>query len=497
MTMKNIVIFIFLFWLSSNLSAECVIKNSDGGLTGIKNDRLYSALIQATPCPTNVLALKAILERNGLSMKPFMVANQGFHNVVDGSFSFFESASGAGVKDGDLLFGHFTTLNNGIVELDQTPRPRKLLIEAIAWDSNKGLYNFYELIGQKSGAQWFYRGDSADALADNTFLYRTVPEGQTQFGKRMRCSACHNSGGPIMKELLYPHNDWWTSVRRLSLLPNRPSQEVRRYLDQVMDASALSQTVQSGIARLEASPAYQAKKRAISLEEQLRPLFCETEINLLSDPEIFEMSLAYIHIPSASLINPFLYNKDLKVSYERYELMLKKYGMHFPNTNRLDADHAWLVPVKGYSDHQAVESMIINGIIDEDFAAKVYAIDMKTPLLSAQRCGLLKLLPEKEEGWQQAFINNLHASPQPEAHELAMLLSDKAVTRSELAKRAENYLEELTHVIEGSEGFEQIFEQLLSSRARVATSEISQNPRGQILEPGFRVIFPEFSPAAL
>jgi hypothetical protein len=39
-------------------------------------------------------------------------------------------------------------------------------------------------------------------------------------------------------------------------------------------------------------------------------------------------------------------------------------------------------------------------------------------------------------------------------------------------------------------GRKALFERLLVARLAVAKSEISTNPRGKILEPGFRVIFP-------
>ena len=41
-----------------------------------------------------------------------------------------------------------------------------------------------------------------------------------------------------------------------------------------------------------------------------------------------------------------------------------------------------------------------------------------------------------------------------------------------------------------------MYKLLAQRRAESFASEISKNPEGQILEPGFRVIFPKVTPAA-
>ena len=135
-------------------------------------------------CPTDVFALKAALLSDGLLAQPAMVANRGRHNPQLGSFSFFEVVSGHSstlnktLRPEHFYFGHFTQVNSGVVDLDQTPEAGKLMIELVAWDFTKGLYNFYELIGTGStGATWFYRGDSRDAFLDNKNLHLpSVPE---------------------------------------------------------------------------------------------------------------------------------------------------------------------------------------------------------------------------------------------------------------------------------------------------------------------------------
>lgn len=76
-----------------------------------------------------------------------------------------------------------------------------------------------------------------DALLDNTYLYRTPPAGQSKFGSRMRCSACHVSGAPIMKEQDAPHNDWWMKDHQLTFLGLKLAPRVENKVALLKDAS--------------------------------------------------------------------------------------------------------------------------------------------------------------------------------------------------------------------------------------------------------------------
>lgn len=469
--------------------AQCIVKNSQGQPTSLKYDALYDLLKNAPICPPDVSALKTSLRQKGFNIKPAMVANSGFHNPQFGNFSFFESVIGPGVAPGDFFFGHFSGFIDDVLSLDQEPARNKLLIELIVWDPRKELFNFYELRGKSQGIQWFYRGDSSDALADNRFLYQDPPPHTPKFGERMRCSACHVSGGPIMKELVRPHNDWWVENRPLPLR-GEISNDINFILRELIDANNFSSLVMAGINKLEKSLVYKNIKSHLTLQERLRPLFCETEINLESDPDAFESSLETLQIPAAFFVNPKLSKQVIKITYGEYQDLLVHFRMSFPDSGRRDADHAWLTPVKGYSDHQAVESLINDGIIDNDFVAKVYSIDMKNPILSTTRCELLKLLPLSPENWKQNFVTNLKASTQAGAQELADLLENPRLGSDFFQIQAQAYLQEVQQLLTTQEGAHIFFKKLLDLRTRVFESEISTNPLGQILEPGFKIVFP-------
>jgi hypothetical protein len=459
--------------------------------TAPQGDLLAGLLREAPECPRTVGELKVLLGRDGLRELPAFVANRGHHNPGRGSFSIFESVAGRSARLGTevrpehLYFGHFTALAPGkVVALDQENAPGKLLIEVIAYDFQKGIYNFYELVGTNAGPRWFYRGDSRDALEDNEFLkLGSAP----QFGTRMRCSACHNSGGPIMKELAPPHNDWWTKARKLPLGGNRPSAELAAYFDRFIDAADFARNVRAGIELLE-------QKRLPgqrSLREQLRPLFCTTEINLVSDGAPLAGPASVVSIPTSVFVDPLL-GGDLRIEVPKalYVSALRRLGSRFPETTLVDADHAFLAPVRSEVNQREVLNLIRDRIIDEEFAFDVLSIDFRNPLFSRARCELLKLVPAGAFS-TSAFLGNLRKVDLPAARELA----DK-LQRSDLAEhraRARAHLETLSRKLSSAGGIRDQLRALDRLRRSVFGDEISRNPRGQILEPGFRVIFAEIS----
>jgi len=465
--------------------ANCKILNSDGSLVGKKDDALYQTLMDSRECPTNVNGLKNLLVSANAKVQPSMVANRGRHNPELGSFSFFESVTGL-ANPGEFFFGHFTAAEGKEIILDQSPARGKLLIELIVWDHAKKLFNFYELIGTETGCNWFYRGDSLDALSDNTYLYRETPEGAKKFGTTMRCSACHSSGGPIMKELDLPHNDWWTAERPLTFGTNRASVQVSQWMSELIDAKKFAANVKAGMQKLESSIKYQEFRQKMSLQERLRPLFCENEINLKSDISPNEAGQAEIKIPSEFFLNPLLGELALGISRRSHANFLIANKMRFPETTRGDADHAWLTPAKGYSDLLAIQTLLDTKVIDEEFVFDILMIDFEHSLFSSERCNLLKALPKSADGlWKTQLMRNLSTMDTSASKKALANLTSQNLQQHKAT--IEEYKNELR--LKADEG--SWFEKLLKVRHDTFESEISQNPRGQILEPGFRVIFPE------
>jgi hypothetical protein len=275
-----------------------------------------------------------------------------------------------------------------------------------------------------------------------------------------------------------PYNDWWTSARPLSFAPNRLSREVATQVGGLVDASKLSHGVAAGILLLEQSPSYQNLRSSLSLQEQLRPLFCENEINLESDLFPLDKGAEFVSVPSAFIRNPMLGFVHVEVKRETYLSLLESKGLIFPETARRDADHAWLTPVKGISDLIAIESLITKGLIDREFAVAVLLVDSDTPVFSTARCSLLELIPPYSPTWQTTFRANLVATHSSAANELLRNIGSPRTLDASLRWHDNSNSAEL-------------FEKLLRVRKAAYESEISKNRLGQILEPGFRVIFPE------
>lgn len=472
--------------------ASCPIYYNGIPVPAGHQDAVSTLLALSKTCPQSIQDFMALMNSQSLKLHTAMVANRGKHNPRKGSFSFFsaingKTTNGFEIREGEFYLGFFTDRAGNQLKLDQDPEENKLLIELIAWDKASSQFNFYELRGEdRQSVRWYYRGNSQDAYLDNHYLYRQTPQDQAKFGNRMRCSACHNSGGPIMKELSSPHNDWWSSSNPLPLGPNRPDAEVNALMQSLIEADNFADLVKQGMDYLDNSQVMLGFKSQLTLQEQLRPLFCTNEINLESDKA--SPLAEEIDIPSAFWLNPLLGEAALSLGREEYLGLLKTYQMHFPETQLADADHAWLTPVKGAQDLAAINQLIDNQIISRHFAQAVMMIDISHPLFSKARCDLLKILPEDgRQDWQAGLIDRLWGSRNPYANQLAAYLE---ADPAELAAQIEAYLERIKQQMQSTRGQQLAFERLIELRQRVYHEELSQNPRGQILEPVFRVIFP-------
>lgn len=186
-----------------NVFAVCTILTSSSTEATHLNDGISILLSSNKECPKDVFEFRKQIKTAHLTIETTMVANRGYHNPSEGSFSFFEVVTGTldatMIQRGDFFFGHFTTVDeNNELTADQGPAAEpRLMIEAFAWDANKKLFNFYELIGDGNNNQWFYRGDSADIYADNMLLHRQPDPSHPQFGTRLRCSGCHGSAARL------------------------------------------------------------------------------------------------------------------------------------------------------------------------------------------------------------------------------------------------------------------------------------------------------------
>jgi hypothetical protein len=483
--------------------SACIIRDNANQITLNNNDPLARLLLSGGPCPANVFEFRARLLGAGAKIKTAFVANRGFHNPARGSFSMFEIVSGrlatAGIEvaDGEFFFGHFTGRDGNKLFADQTPQDGSLMVELIAFDPQKRLFNFYEVIGNGQKGEWFYRGDSLDIQADIKLLHRQPDPIHPQFGERLRCSGCHIAGGPIMKELAAPHNDWDTA-RHLPLANMKPDGELARILPGIVDADELAKSVNAGLLKLAASEKFQQGKKALSLQEQLRPLFCPLELNLESDLTPFDDKAPQLRLPSAFLVDPRLAQGSVTIDHAQYEAALVALNSLFPEgQQRRDGDHGWLTPVKAFSDMLAIDSLIKQGLIDQEFVSDVLAVDLTNPVFSQSRCGLLRLVPNKADAnWKETFKATLtSAKTNAAAQELLNNFTDPTRDAQFHQARGTRLLTQCQNRLQTNDSVTALSRLLAQRRSEAFASEISKNRQGQVLEPtGFRVIFPETRP---
>lgn len=487
--------------------AACRIRATNGSPVTSNNDPLAKFLQPSASCPANIFELRSQLAAAGAKLKPALVANRGFHNPKNNprpvQMMLFEIVSGRldslgiEIKDGEFFFGHFVTTDGKDLKVGQG-----VFIELIAWDSTKEVFNFYELTDDGQGLSWFYRGDSMDIQRDVGFLHRKPDPGSPKFGDRLRCSGCHIAGGPIMKELAAPHNDWATKARPLPFGSSKPDAQFAAILKDLAGADDLAASVKAGLKKLEDSAKFRKAKKALSLQEQLRPLFCPVELNLESDPAPLDDKAAQVNIPSAFFVNPLLAQGSvgsISIGRADYDAALAALRSSFPEAlpARPDADHGWLAPVKAFSDSLAIESLIKDGLIDREFAADVLAVDITNPLFSPARCGLLQLAPQKADpDWQAKFKASLKAAApsNPAAKELSDNLTNPLRDARFHQTRTASFLDQCRQQLQTPQAVTDLLRLLVQRRTEVDASEISKIPQGKILEPGFRIIFPGVNP---
>ncbi len=467
--------------------------------TPAPKDPLARVLSLQTACPRNAQELGKMLEGMGSSLEPTMVNFVGFHNPAPGAFFIFEivstaaaaSSAGLTIARGDLVFGHFTTASgDGQLVANQS----SLVIEAIAWDPGKQFYNFYEL----DDDGWSYRGDSKDILDDIQLLHRNRTGTAGPFGPRLRCSGCHVNGGLVQKELAAPHNDWFVGTRHLPLGSLRPDPFVSGRIAKLVDGGELSRLVVASARRLADSPGYQRVLAARSMQERLRPLFCPVELNIESDSDPADDHRPAVRIPATFFADRRLATANIAIPWQHYDAALQSLHASLPGTRSpTDADHAWLTPVKAHSDIVAVDALIEQGVVDEEFVADVLAVDFTNPVFSRRRCDLLTLVPAGGAGFAMRFQDALRAAEGAAAAELLSNLADPQRTAAFHRSRAAGFLASCQQRASNPAAVLEWYRLVAQRRAEVAASEISQNPRGHILEDPGRVVFPSVQPRAV
>ena len=349
-------------------------------------------------------------------------------------------------------------------------------IEAWGWDEARGVYNYYKLNQGRAEdrASWKFRGSSEGAD-----LLTTGERAHT-------CLACHINGAPIMKELLFPWNNWhspanparylesgspsaWPAAAREPLRSNLASAErlepliidsIRRFNGRRIDAMLRPHDAEGG------GPALDDEGRAeiTSAKRLLRPLFETTEFNIISSEGISGMHPlpvpagqgpgSPIPIPNSFFLNANLiageavitrldglgirsareFEQAAKVSPDEYARLVRETGLRVAGQPG-DTVFAWFVPEPSQVDNDMVEQLMERGIVTPQFVAAVLAVDLETPLLSADRAALLSFVPDdfrfRPLDGQDPLAANRHPDELTEAVIAAIRASNPAAGSAE------------------------------------------------------------------
>ncbi len=304
--------------------------------------------------------------------------------------------------DGDVMFSmEFTP--------DQFQSPN--FIEAMGWDENSGSFNYYKLDKRQDepAATWKFRGNSKDA----DLLSATSRQGT--------CMQCHINGAPVMKELDLPWNNWesfsaptpylrsgngsWPIVNAA----NSPLKDLR-------GAETLENPIMSAITRFNERQIDRLKssdgKTIVDAKRLLKPLFVTTEFNLISSDTVSALHpfspasnrpTSGLGVPTSFFINRKILNllgvstdfSFAELSGQDYDHLVRQTKTTLNGKQPGDTHFAWSVPEASFIDTDWVRQLDENKIVPRPFTLAALAIDLETPILSADRAKLWsdKILP--------------------------------------------------------------------------------------------------------
>ena len=248
----------------------------------------------------------------------------------------------------------------------------RTFVEMQALDAKTGLYNYWVF----GGGRFTFNGTSLDAAAGTS-----------------ACGACHRDGGVLMKELDEPWIHWESAGNSL---PGADAlfAKHRDMFGQRGDGRELEALVRTGNdAIVAARIGVQADPAAGTVAKLLRPLFCSEQVNL--DTAGTEVDGPVTAIPTDLLLDPsWSVERGVSLDPAAYEAAVSAAGQTVPGiAGRTDTEFKLVFPERAGFDVAYVRALVARGLIDEDFAMDVLAIDFTRPLFSDARCGLLAFAP--------------------------------------------------------------------------------------------------------
>lgn len=403
-----------------------LVDHSLGGLESFSQlgDRLARvALTEGEACPASLGEILAKVQAAdaGCDRVEAAVVSESAQLLGEGDPSvsyravISQQCSADGFSGSKLLFSLFGLRTGGAIPRD---------FEAIAFDENAKLFNYYELLhGPDGQPQWHYFGNSLELLEPYTgvFDHGALAEAtRDQFGEEARCGACHTGGGLLMKELESPWLHWEGAAQTpgASALVD----DIRGDIEAAQSGQpATTKVLQSDGIFIEGflkagNPEWNTTRReafvsAGQARELLRPLFCTVETNVVSRPAP-NFPDATFDVRQDMILNDTLLFRGGEAIFESastlgfaidrttYEQARANLGTKIVHGGKTIADDTFFALTAvgpSFSDRNYVEELSNAGIIDDDLLLDVMSIDFTRPIYSDERCALLEHVPEQME----------------------------------------------------------------------------------------------------
>jgi hypothetical protein len=276
-------------------------------------------------------------------------------------------------------------------------------LEAMGWDRVHEEFNYYTL----EDGTWRFHGGSRDML-----------RGMGDEGQR-RCAACHVGGGLVMKELDSPWPYWEGRLTTagidavLQAHPELGSRTEGKVIDFRPAGKELEDAVTAGNVAWSKSRVAYVRAHG-TLRQLLRPLLCTDTINLAaatdtaSPPSQTAAAGGALQLASSLLVDPRVgagVDVRLRLPLADYHARLAQTGQRVESgcgaklvdgegRPLIDAPFDLVWPVRSREDRQFVDASIEAGVLDEGLARALLAVDFTQPAFSADRCGLLDVVPD-------------------------------------------------------------------------------------------------------
>lgn len=353
----------------------------------------------------------------------------------------------------------------------------KQFLQLMSWDRTNQVFNFY----QRLHSFWIWSGNSFHALDEST--------------RNKGPFSGHINGGPIMKELKLPWQNWssMNAIISLDILPKDHPNRNHRFLSDtklLARGEQLEGIIRAAIGNINESRLNQIKEGTIkNFDYLLRQILNTTNFNLASSPieskSIDDSSKA--QLPLTFFLNSDAFFSDeiglnidaeinvlgkiYKQNLKDFDFALESDGMRFPG----DTHFAFLIPEPATEDVDLLSKMIRREMISKKLAACFLMVDFCNPIFSTRRASLLQYAPKEiivgKEGadLNEKFLKNILSSPNfnkagsAEQEFMDYWKLDDAKWLEVFSKTISDYLKQIQTKVKTQEGYDD-FVRLAESR---------------------------------